>query len=76
MVKKTAPFRAYQSLSESVNDYVDFLSNSDRYQNALQSTGNVEQFLQELQEAGYATDPQYANKILATLSTVSNLITK
>ena len=76
MVKKSAPFRAYQSLSESFNDYVNFLSNNDRYQDALQNSGNVEHFLQGLQKAGYATDPQYANKIMATLRTVSNLITK
>jgi flagellar protein FlgJ len=76
MVKKSAPFRAYQSLSESVNDYVNFLSDSDRYQGALQNSGDVEHFLHGLQEAGYATDPQYANKIMATLRTVSNLITK
>jgi len=36
MVKKSAPFRAYQSLSEGFNDYVNFLSNNDRYQGALQ----------------------------------------
>ncbi|OUR60563.1 flagellar rod assembly protein/muramidase FlgJ [Colwellia sp. 39_35_sub15_T18] len=76
MVKKSAPFRAYQSLSEGFNDYVNFLSNNDRYQGALQKPGNVEHFLHSLQKAGYATDPQYANKIMATLRTVSNLITK
>jgi len=76
MVKKSAPFRAYQSLDDSFNDYVNFLSNNDRYQDALQNTGNVEHFLHGLQKAGYATDPQYANKIMATLRTVSNLITK
>lgn len=76
MVKKTAPFRVYQSISESVNDYVNFLSTNNRYQDALQQSGNVEQFLQGLQKAGYATDPQYANKILGTLKTVGNLLTK
>ncbi len=76
MVKKSAPFRAYQSLEESFNDYVNFLSDNDRYQDALQNSGNVEHFLHGLQKAGYATDPQYANKIMATLRTVSNLITK
>lgn len=76
MVKKSAPFRAYQSLEESFDDYVNFLSDNDRYQNALQNTNNVEQFLHGLQKAGYATDPQYANKIMATLRTVSNLIAK
>ena len=76
MVKKSAPFRAYQSLEESFNDYANFLSDNDRYQNALQNTNNVEQFLHGLQKAGYATDPQYANKILATLRTVTNLISQ
>lgn len=76
MVKKSAPFRAYQSLDESFNDYVNFLTDNDRYQDALQNSDNVERFLQGLQKAGYATDPQYADKIMATLRTVSNLIIK
>jgi flagellar protein FlgJ len=76
MVKKSAPFRAYESLSESFNDYVDFLSSNDRYQDALQKSSDVEQFLHGLQKAGYATDPEYANKIMATLRTVTNLISK
>lgn len=76
MVKKSAPFRAYQSLNESFNDYANFLSSNDRYQDALQNSSNVEHFVQGLQKAGYATDPQYANKIMATLRTVTNLISK
>ena len=76
MVKRSAPFRMYESLNESVNDYIDFLSNNDRYQGALDKANNVEHFLQGLQQAGYATDPQYANKIMATLRTVTSLISK
>lgn len=76
MVKKSEPFRTYQSLNDSVDDYIDFLSTSERYQEALQSSGNVEHFLQGLQKAGYATDPQYADKILGTLKTVTNLLAK
>ncbi len=76
MIKKSAAFRAYQSLSDSFNDYADFLSGSDRYQDALQEPNNVEHFLHGLQKAGYATDPEYANKIMATLRTVTNLISK
>ena len=74
MVKKSAPFRAYQTLDESFNDYVNFLTNNDRYQDALQNSSNTEHFLRGLQKAGYATDPQYADKIMATLRTVSSLI--
>jgi len=76
MVKKSEPFRTYQSLTDSVDDYINFLSTSERYQEALQQSGNVEHFLQGLQKAGYATDPQYADKILGTLKTVTNLLAK
>jgi len=76
MIKKSEPFRTYQSLTDSVDDYINFLSTSERYQEALQDSGNVEHFLQGLQKAGYATDPQYADKILGTLKTVTNLLTK
>jgi flagellar protein FlgJ len=76
MIKKAEPFRTYQSLSDSVNDYINLLSTSERYQDALQNASNVEHFLQGLQKAGYATDPQYADKILSTLKTVTNLLAK
>jgi flagellar protein FlgJ len=66
----------YQSLNDSVDDYIKFLSHNDRYQGALQKVNDVEQFLHSLQKAGYATDPQYAEKILGTLKTVTNLIDK
>jgi len=76
MIKKSEPFRTYQSLTDSVDDYIIFLSTSERYQEALQDSGNVEHFLQGLQKAGYATDPQYADKILGTLKTVTSLLAK
>jgi flagellar protein FlgJ len=76
MVKKRELFRVYDSIGESVNDYLDFLTKSDRYQGALEKTENVEQFLHNLQGAGYATDPNYAKKIMATLRTVTSLINK
>ena len=64
--KQVAGFRAYDSFEQSFNDYVRLLENNDRYQPAIQvasATGNSERFVNELQRAGYATDPQYANKI-------------
>ncbi|WP_083602171.1 flagellar assembly peptidoglycan hydrolase FlgJ [Thalassotalea sp. PP2-459] len=76
MVKKREPFRVYNNLMESAVDYVDFLSTNSRYQGALQQVGNVEQFLHSLQGAGYATDPQYATKIMGTLRRVTSLLSK
>lgn len=63
VVRETANFRAYDSYKQSFHDLVDFLQSNPRYQDALSSTGNSEKFVRELQEAGYATDPQYASKI-------------
>jgi flagellar protein FlgJ len=62
-VKEAASFRSYNSFEQSFHDYVSFLQNNDRYQEALESADKPEQFVRELQQAGYATDPQYARKI-------------
>jgi len=64
--KQVAGFRAYDSFEQSFNDYVRLLENNDRYKPAIQvasTSGNSERFVNELQRAGYATDPQYARKI-------------
>ncbi|MFJ3260282.1 flagellar assembly peptidoglycan hydrolase FlgJ [Pseudomonas sp. NPDC086581] len=62
-VKEVASFRAYNSFEQSFQDYVSFLQNNDRYQGALDSAARPDQFMKELQRAGYATDPQYARKV-------------
>jgi peptidoglycan hydrolase FlgJ len=67
-VKKQASFRAYDSIKDSVNDFVEFLTQNPRYKNALQHTATPDKFLDSLQQAGYATDPNYANKIKQVLN--------
>jgi flagellar protein FlgJ len=57
-----APFRAYPSIEDSFDDYVQFVQDSPRYQAAL-AADTGDDYLQALQDAGYATDPQYAEKI-------------
>lgn len=61
--KERAAFRAYDSLEEGFQDYVRFLQNNPRYQDALGQVDDPQRFLSGLQAAGYATDPLYANKI-------------
>jgi len=61
--REMASFRAYDSYEDSFRDYVNFLKNSPRYQIALEHADNPARYLQELQAAGYATDPAYADKI-------------
>jgi flagellar protein FlgJ len=63
MVKETAEFRSYASYKDSFHDLVTLLQSNNRYQDVVKSADNPEQFVRELQKAGYATDPNYANKI-------------
>ena len=63
MVKETAEFRSYASYKDSFHDLVTLLQSNNRYQDVLKSADNPEQFVRELQKAGYATDPNYATKI-------------
>ena len=63
-VREVAKFRAYDSYEDSFRDYVDFLKSNDRYGKALRQAANPEKFIHGLHRAGYATDPDYANKIL------------
>jgi flagellar protein FlgJ len=67
-VKKQASFRAYDSIKDSVNDFVDFLTQNPRYEEALKNTAKPNEFLDSLQKAGYATDPNYASKIKKVLN--------
>lgn len=62
-VREASNFRAYDSYAQSFDDYVSFLQNNGRYEKALNVTENPERFVKELQQAGYATDPNYARKI-------------
>lgn len=61
--RENALFRAYDSVAESFNDYVGFLQGNPRYQQALQVGRDGHQFVEALQQAGYATDPSYARKL-------------
>lgn len=61
--QQKAPFRAYQSFSDSFDDYADFLLSSERYKDAILAGDDVATFADKLQQGGYATDPEYSQKI-------------
>ena len=46
---------------------MSFLRTNSRYQQALQHSGDPVRYVHELQAAGYATDPRYADKIVNIL---------
>lgn len=67
MQTEIAHFRAYGSVEESLSDYVQFIQSSSRYQNALDHGGKDAAYLEGIHKAGYATDPDYADKILSIM---------
>jgi flagellar protein FlgJ len=68
---ETAQFRAYGSVGEGMNDYVAFLRDNPRYSAALGTGSDVHAFAAALQRGGYATDPDYAQKLVAVTAQVS-----
>ncbi|MBF0265017.1 MAG: flagellar assembly peptidoglycan hydrolase FlgJ [Gammaproteobacteria bacterium] len=67
-VKRSSDFRAYDDVQQSFDDYVNFIKNNPRYKNALSVSENPEQYLHEIHKAGYATDPNYAKKIIQVMN--------
>lgn len=71
--KVTARFRAYADAAESFADYARLMTRSPRYQSVLANARTPEGFAQGLQQAGYATDPQYASKLSRVIDTTLRL---
>jgi flagellar protein FlgJ len=67
-VKTTEKFRAYGSYAASFRDYANLLQSNPRYAGVLQNAGGAAGFAKGLQQAGYATDPQYADKLVRIIN--------
>jgi flagellar protein FlgJ len=65
--REQAAFREYPDEAASFADYVRLVGGHPRYRQAVANADSPEGYLRGLQEAGYATDPAYAEKILAIL---------
>jgi flagellar protein FlgJ len=72
-VRRVERFRAYSSPADSFNDYARLIGNNARYESARGAGGDVASFASALQEGGYATDPNYAQKIVAVADEVRAL---
>ncbi len=64
-IKMYEPFRQYDSIEGSFKDYVDLIKNNNRYSKALSNSSDPREYMQKLQQAGYATDPNYASKVMS-----------
>ncbi|KAB0458961.1 flagellar rod assembly protein/muramidase FlgJ [Vibrio kanaloae] len=72
-VKESASFRSYSNFEDSFNDYVKFLNENPRYETALKHQGNSENFIKGIHQAGYATDPNYADKVLRVKAKIDEM---
>lgn len=61
-----ANWRKYADWLECINDHAAFLRRNKRYSVAFAST-SAEAFARALQAAGYATDPEYGQKLVAVM---------
>ncbi|UYW75065.1 flagellar assembly peptidoglycan hydrolase FlgJ [Pseudocitrobacter faecalis] len=73
--KVKAKFRVYGSYLEALSDYVGLLTRNPRYA-AVTNASTAEQGAQALQNAGYATDPQYARKLTNMIQQLKSLSDK
>lgn len=66
-VTTVAPFRVYRSIDEAVEDRGRLLTSS-RYIQYTSKARTPYEYAQALQMAGYATDPQYAQKLISLIN--------
>ena len=67
-VTVNAAFRTYENTAGAFADYVDFIEHNPRYAAVIAEGSNAAAFAEQLARAGYATDPNYADKIVAILN--------
>lgn len=68
-----ARFRAYDSTQASTHDLVSLVSGSPRYAGAVGAGDDVGAYAAALQQGGYATDPDYVKKMVATAQSLQEL---
>ncbi|WP_414708307.1 flagellar assembly peptidoglycan hydrolase FlgJ [Pusillimonas sp.] len=65
--KMVQPFRAYDSYAESFADYARLISQNERYSEVVKAQ-SPQEAARSIQQAGYATDPAYAEKLISIMS--------
>lgn len=66
--REVARFRAYPDIAATFDDYVAFIGGKPRYASVPGTGNDVRAFGGALADAGYATDPAYAEKIARVAS--------
>lgn len=67
-LKKTERFRSYDDAGAAFRDFAQLMQGSPRYQAALNTGTDVRAYAQALARGGYATDPNYADKLVGVVN--------
>lgn len=66
--KTSDGFRSYGSYRQAFMDYAQMLKSQPRYAGVIANGQNAAGFANGLQQAGYATDPSYADKLVRVIN--------
>ena len=69
--KTTARFRVYASYGEAFKDYAKLIGGNPRYAGVMAQAQDAQGFARGLQQAGYATDPSYADKLVRVINSTT-----
>ena len=72
-VKQVEKFRAYNSYAEAFSDYARLLHDNPRYAPVAKEGQTAPAAAHALQRAGYATDPNYAVKLVKVMNRINIL---
>jgi flagellar protein FlgJ len=72
-VRVSDKFRRYQSYEDAFGDYLKLVVLNPRYQQALNHGGDAYTYIKGLQQAGYATDPKYADKVFSIYRSIKSI---
>jgi peptidoglycan hydrolase FlgJ len=64
-------FRAYDSYEDALTDYASVLKSNPRYAPVVDASRDAAGFAHGMQKAGYATDPQYAKKLISIMRQIA-----
>lgn len=69
-------FRKYETPEDCFSDHAKFFTSNKRYQLAMQVSNLPVQFATMVAKAGYATDPDYANKLIKIIGIITGELKK
>lgn len=72
VVRTVERFRAYGSYTEAFQDFAKLITGNARYAGAVKNATDPVAYARSLQSGGYASDPQYADKLVRAIRMVAS----